>query len=516
MSTSLCLLFLPFLYSVLLSHSYEYHHQNLYYHPLKIKDILLTNCTENYYEQPLDHFNYNTGSTPNNIQTYKQRYFICGGSKWVQNNTIFFYLGNEANVELYVNHTGLMWENEDAFQAIMIFAEHRYYGNSKPFTATQLTNDVSLYRFVNPDQALADYAQLIYYLKSTKLNSLTSPIIGFGGSYGGMLCAWFSIKYPQWLDGCISGSAPILDFEALHPPINPKFYAQTMTFDASTAGGGNDICSDNIRNSWVKLFSLISTGEGRKQLSNIFKLCTTLKNERIANATAFWAADAMSTLAMGSYPYPSSYLTNGIADLPAYPLRYACNKYMIKNFSMNNNDILYALSDFIGVLYNVTNDTNCYDINDNLMPYMPDYVDANAWMFMSCSVIFMTGTFNDLYTSDGINDMFWDYKWDIQRLSDSCYNSLGIRPRVNWTQINYGGNILQNDGVKNIVFSNGLLDPWSNGGVKFNNTANGIYSISTGMVGHHMDLMFSTSKDPASVINARKFEVQQMTQWVKQ
>ncbi len=306
----------------------------LYDYQLKLRDTLLSNCTENYYKQPLDHFNYGIGETPNNISTYMQRYFICGGSKWKPNNTIFFYLGNEANVELYVNNTGLMWENQDSFQAIMIFAEHRYYGKSSPFTEEELHQQPFLYRFVSPDQAMADYAELIYYLKSNKLNSWPSPMIGFGGSYGGMLCAWFSIKYPQWIDGCISGSAPILDFEGLHPPINPKFYAQTMTFDASTAGGGNDLCRDNIRNSWNKLFNLTKTADGRQELSSIFKLCTTLQNETIGNATAFWAADAISTLSMGSYPYPSSYMTSGNGDLPPYPLRYCYSVSIVTDFKV--------------------------------------------------------------------------------------------------------------------------------------------------------------------------------------
>eukprot|EP01084_Bolivina_argentea_P302248 521688_1 len=490
--------------------------KDLYNYPLKIENSLLSNCTEYYYQQPLDHFNYQTGPTPNNVTTYMQRYFICGGSNWIVNGTIFFYLGNEGNVELYVNHTGLMWEHENEFDAIMIFAEHRYYGKSMPFTKEQLKQQPKLYLFVSPDQAMADYAELIYYLKTQKLNSWPSPIIGFGGSYGGMLCSWFSIKYPQWIDGCIAGSAPILDFEGLEPPINPNFYAQTMTFDASTEGGGNDLCKNNIRKSWNNLFNLTKTLNGRRELSSIFKLCSNLNNETIANATAFWAADAMSTLSMGSYPYPSSYMTNGDGDLPPYPLRFACNKYMVKNFSDNNNDILYALSDFIGVLYNVTNTTQCYDINDNLLPYEPGYISPyDAWNWMSCSVIFMTGTFNSLYPSDGINDMFWNYQWDPQALSDSCYKHLGIRPRMNWTQINYGGYLLKYDGVKNIVFSNGLLDPNANGGVQFNNSKNGIYSISTGMVGHHMDLMFSTSMDPQSVIDVRNFELQQMRNWVQ-
>jgi hypothetical protein len=39
------------------------------------------------------------------------------------------YAGNEADVTLYVNNTGLMWENAAVFNALLIFAEHRYYGN---------------------------------------------------------------------------------------------------------------------------------------------------------------------------------------------------------------------------------------------------------------------------------------------------------------------------------------------------------------------------------------------------
>ena len=47
---------------------------------------------------------------------------------------MFFYTGNEADVELYVNATGLMWEMsaENGTRALLVFAEHRYYGQSRP------------------------------------------------------------------------------------------------------------------------------------------------------------------------------------------------------------------------------------------------------------------------------------------------------------------------------------------------------------------------------------------------
>ena len=35
------------------------------------------------------------------------------------------YLGNEADVKLYLNNTGLMWESAPQFRALLVFAEHR-------------------------------------------------------------------------------------------------------------------------------------------------------------------------------------------------------------------------------------------------------------------------------------------------------------------------------------------------------------------------------------------------------
>jgi lysosomal Pro-X carboxypeptidase len=98
-------------------------------------------------------------------------------------------------VLLYLNATGLMWENAEKFGAMLIFAEHRYYGESLPFGDKTFEHML----WLTSEQALADYATLLRTFKKDQ-NLENAPVIGFGGSYGGMLATWGRLKYPHvWL-----------------------------------------------------------------------------------------------------------------------------------------------------------------------------------------------------------------------------------------------------------------------------------------------------------------------------
>lgn len=59
----------------------------------------------------------------------------------------------------------------------------RYYGKSKPYRE-HLKEHM---QFLTSEQAMADYAELLTYLKG-ELKAQDSPVIGFGGSYGESVC----------------------------------------------------------------------------------------------------------------------------------------------------------------------------------------------------------------------------------------------------------------------------------------------------------------------------------------
>jgi len=57
--------------------------------------------------------------------------------------------------------------------------------------------------YLTSEQALADYVALIDHIKSTTRGAATSPVVAFGGSYGGMLAAWLRMKYPHAVVGSV-------------------------------------------------------------------------------------------------------------------------------------------------------------------------------------------------------------------------------------------------------------------------------------------------------------------------
>ena len=74
-----------------------------------------------------------------------------------------------------------MWDIAPEYNAMLVFAEHRYYGNSLPFGEDSY-KDLEHLGYLSSEQALADFDVLI---KALKIKYGNVPVVAFGGSYGG-------------------------------------------------------------------------------------------------------------------------------------------------------------------------------------------------------------------------------------------------------------------------------------------------------------------------------------------
>lgn len=212
--------------------------------------------------------------------------------------------------------------------------------------------------------------------------------------------------------------------------------------------------------------------------------------------------NAWDTMAMGNFPYPSNYLIfqqtkNPSLKLPAFPVREAC-KHLSQGFD-EPLALFGAMADAAGVFYNVTG-VQCYEL-----PSDPDF--DGIWDYQWCTEMLPQETY---FTRDGVKDMFWPSPMNMSAIARHCASTLGVVPRPNWIGEEFGGAT----GASNIVFSNGLFDPWSSGGV-VRNMSESVVAVIIPEGAHHLDLMFSNAKDPASVILARDIEIEHIRRWIR-
>jgi hypothetical protein len=80
------------------------------------------------------------------------------------------------------------------------------------------------------------------------------------------------------------------------------------------------------------------------------------------------------------------------------------------------------------------------------------------WDYQYCTEKMPQETY---FGRDGVNDMFWAEPANKTAIREHCQAKYGVTPRDSWIDVEFNGV----KGASNIVFSNGLYDPWSSGGV---------------------------------------------------
>ncbi|MBN3293335.1 PCP carboxypeptidase, partial [Polypterus senegalus] len=462
----------------------------------ELKNVI--NYKTYYFDQQIDHFGFAEDST------FKQRYLVADYHWHYAGGPILFYTGNEGDITWFCNNTGFMWDVAEELGAMLVFAEHRYYGESLPF-GDQSYRDAKTLNFLTSEQALADFAVLIKHLKKTIPGTQNSSVIAIGGSYGGMLAAWLRMKYPYLVTGALASSAPIWQFEGL---VDCGIFYKIVT-DDFTKGGKE--CSESIRRSWKAIDNVTTTVDGLKWLSETFHLCSSLTSKEDIASFKSWLSETWVNLAMVNYPYEANFLQ----PLPAWPVEVVCK--FLQDSKSEDKKLLQNIFLAASIYYNYTGNVECLNTSQTATGSL-GYI---GWYYQACTEMVMP------MCSDGINDMFEPQQWDLKAFSDECYKQFGKSSKtmclpcfsgyVDLEQISKLHSCMQDMGVKleDLNWSNGGLDPWSGGGVT-TPVPESLVVIMIPEGAHHLDLRYNSAYDPKSVLIARYLEVWYMKLWIKE
>ncbi|XP_027346530.1 lysosomal Pro-X carboxypeptidase isoform X2 [Abrus precatorius] len=436
-----------------------------------------------YFQQRLDHFSFSE------LPTFPQRYLI-NTEHWVgphRMGPIFFYCGNEGDIVWFAENTGFVWEIAPQFGAMVVFPEHRYYGESMPYgSREEAYKNATTLSYLTAEQALADFSVLLIDLKQN-FSSKDCPVVLFGGSYGGMLAAWMRLKYPHIAIGALASSAPILQFEDIVPP--ETFYdivSNDFRRESST-------CFSYIKQSWDEITSTGQTNNGLERLTKTFNLCQQLKRTGDLND---WLESAYSYLAMVNYPYPSEFLM----PLPGHPIREVCKRI---DRGPTGTSVLERIYEGVNVYYNYTGEAECFKLDD-------DPHGMSGWNWQACTEMVMP------MSSREESSMFPPYEYNYPSFQEECFKNFGVKPRPKWITTEFGGHNIHATLKKfgsNIIFSNGLLDPWSGGSV-LQNISESVVSLVTEEGAHHIDLRASTLNDPDWLVEQRETEIKLIEGWI--
>ncbi|XP_054816811.1 uncharacterized protein LOC129316416 isoform X2 [Prosopis cineraria] len=429
-----------------------------------------------YYKQTLDHFNYR----PESYTTFPQRYLInfkyWGGAN--SSAPIFAYFGAEEPIDDDLKVIGFLNDNAPSFKALIVYIEHRYYGKSVPFgSREEALKNAKNRGYFNSAQAIADYAAVLLHIKK-KLKAQKSPVVVIGGSYGGMLASWFRLKYPHVALGALASSAPILYFDNITPS---NGYYSVVTRDFQEA---SETCYENILKSWSEIDRAASEPDGLSILSERFNTCSPLNSSSELK-------DYLETMYASAAQYNRP---------PRYPVTVICGGIDGASFGSDILNKIYA-----GVV--------AYKGNGTCKVNGPINTTETAvgWRWQRCSeMVIPIGRGNDT--------MFPPSPFNLKSYVRDCKKAYDVAPRPHWVTTYYGGHhiklVLQRFG-SNIIFSNGLRDPYSSGGV-LDNISDSIVAVHTVNGSHCLDILRAMPSDPKWLVNQREEEVQIIEGWITQ
>jgi len=539
--------------------------------------MMVENYETLYIRQSLTH-------DPSDPRTFLQRYLI-NDTFWNNNNNnknednsphgpILFYTGNEGDIETFWKGNGFLRTLAPRLNALVIFGEARYYGQSTPpinsssiprysYDDFSTTTTGSYYEFLSTELILADYASFLHQYADQGI-----PIITFGGSYGGTLSTFFRESYPEIVIGAIAASAPIGYYQYDRWDeynVSDVKFANIISWSYDRYDGCLDSIesvSDAIRYSAVTNVEDLLETFNACSMETLIGITTGMESaseselvEQNKDAAALFQY-ALESLPQMDYPYT-------VDHLPSNPVNAVCAILKSAMLSDDNVDdgggeglssksklrgnhqwqarkqnqqqqkrLVQAaavvthliLGPFSSTAINSSSSLSC----TKALPMggvggIPgDGPGTTPWGYQSCKE-----TLHPFSSSRSSNNLR-NYTFDIDLMREECSNLYGIEPDLHLLSERYGRKNLYDlpRMLTNVFWSNGELDPWHGGGFlstfyddnygdnSNNNNGNGFCLMPNGA--HHFDLREPRFDDPEDVIECRKREEQAIRSWLEE
>ena len=136
--------------------------------------------------------------------------------------------------------------------------------------------------------------------------------------------------------------------------------------------------------------------------------------------------------------------------------------------------------------------------------------DGRSWDFETCTFL------AEQIGTNGMTDMFPARNWTFDWLGRHCQRRFGVSPQPHELDELWGFGDIASTGVTNIIFTNGLNDGWSAGGIT-QDLAPTLPALNMPNGAHHSDLSHNPPgpMDTPDVTAARAKAASILTQWLK-
>ncbi|EXJ58999.1 hypothetical protein A1O7_06430 [Cladophialophora yegresii CBS 114405] len=449
-------------------------------------------CSTKFFPQPVHHDKFNGDWTDKNT-TFLQQYQVID-KFYKPGGPILFYQSPE-DAYSCVEYQAVYTYAEE-LGALAVGLEHRYFGASCPYGlnySLAATWETSKMDAMTLDNVLSDGVAFLTWL-TAGANPIAkgAKVIAFGASYGGSLAAMYRTHYPEIVFGSVA-SSPLIE-GAITDPKDPLVYGfanwANMVYNDLSAEAAH-----KIKTSIADVRNRVATGKF-DGIQEQLKLCNPV------NSTS--QAEVVSRYLLSAYIHAAQYN----AANTAFPMDSVINATLLATTTF---DILGAAIPWELHVQGATCATLTAPGEEkstrNPFDYaICTYVPYSRNVYATAQTIF--GPHLPDTSAKNINQARCKKMWGIDAIDG------GLRRQK---QMKLDKTTLQK--TTHLLISEGMYDPGSAVGFGLvgwqpsaDRNASRVFFISQGS--HGAEAFRPNATDPEAVVEARKFEVNSIKEWL--